>query len=596
MRRTKRRTSICDRLLLFVISTGIICASTYAAAATKAEMTAPAPGSTLTASTVMFQWNGGSGVSRYWLEIGTTVGAYNLYGQDAGTNLSATVSGLPTNGSTLYVRLWSLIDGAWVYNDYTNQAATAASAKAQMTAPAPGSTLSASTVTFQWNGGTGVSRYWLDIGTTAGATNLHTQDRGTSLSATIAGLPTNGSVIYVRLWSLINAAWVYNDYTYQATTTANAKAQMTAPAPGSTLTASTVTFQWNGGTGVSDYWLDVGTSAASSNLLSQDRGTNLNATVMGLPTNGVTLYVRLWSLINGAWVFNDYTYQAATVASAKAQMTAPAPGSTLTASTVTFQWTGGTGVTDYWLDIGTLVAGSNVFSQDRGTNLSATVTGLPTNGSALYARLWSLINGAWVYNDYTYHAVTAATAKAQMTSPAPASTLTASTVVFQWSGGSGVTQYWLDIGSAQGTSNISSQNRGTSLSATVTGLPTDGSIVFARLWSMINGAWDYNDYGFWATSAGTARAEMVTPAPGSTLTASTVTFQWNGGTGVSRYWLEVGASPGVYNLYSQAQGASLSATVSGLPTNGGTVYVRLWSLINNSWLSNEYTYHAVTAP
>jgi hypothetical protein len=78
----------------------------------------------------------------------------------------------------------------------------------------------------------------------------------------------------------------------------------------------------------------------------------------------------------------------------------------LTASTVTFQWTGGTGVTDYWLAVGTTVGGANLFNQDRGTSLSATVAGLPTNGSTLYVRLFSLINGLWQYNDYTYTATT----------------------------------------------------------------------------------------------------------------------------------------------------------------------------------------------
>ena len=45
------------------------------------------PGSTLT------------GVSQYWLYVGTTQDGNQLYDQDRGTNLSATVSGLPTNGS-----------------------------------------------------------------------------------------------------------------------------------------------------------------------------------------------------------------------------------------------------------------------------------------------------------------------------------------------------------------------------------------------------------------------------------------------------------------------------------------------------------------
>jgi hypothetical protein len=36
------------------------------------------------------------------------------------------------------------------------------------------------------------------------------------MSASLTGLPTNGSTVYVRLWSLANATWQYNDYIYTA--------------------------------------------------------------------------------------------------------------------------------------------------------------------------------------------------------------------------------------------------------------------------------------------------------------------------------------------------------------------------------------------
>ena len=135
---------------------------------------------------------------------------------------------------------------------------------------------------------------------------------------------------------------------------------MTNPAPGSTLTSSTVAFQWTGGTGVSNYWFEVATRLAS--LYSQDPGMSLSATVTGLPTNGSPLYVRLWSKIDGTWQSNDYTYIAVTIPTAGAQLTGPAPGSTLTASTVAFRWTGGTGVSSYWLEVGT--SAGVVYSQD----------------------------------------------------------------------------------------------------------------------------------------------------------------------------------------------------------------------------------------
>jgi hypothetical protein len=580
-----------------VPSTGV--AFTVTTTTALAQVTTPAPESTLTASTVTVEWTGGTGVSQYWLYVGTTVGAADLFGQNLGASLSATVPGLPTNGSTLHVRLWSLIGGTWQFNDDTYTArATAATARAEVTTPAPRSTLTASAETFEWSGGTGVSQYWLYVGTTAGGFNLLNQNLGTSLSATVAGLPTDGSTVYVRLWSLIGGTWQYNDDTYTVPTTVTpARAEMTTPAPGSTLTSSAETFEWTGGTSVSQYWLYVGTTADGTDIFNQSTGTSLSATVPGLSTNGGTLYVRLWSLINGTWQHNDDTYTATTPGKspARAEVTTPAPGSTLTASTVAVQWTGGTGVSQYWLYVGTTAGGTNLMNLNLGTSLGATVAGLPTNGSAVYVRLWSLIAGTWQYNDDVYASwASLTTARAEVTTPAPGSTLTASTTAVDWTGGTAVTQYWLYVGTTSGGTDIFNQSTGTSLSATVPGLPTNGGALYMRLWSLIGGAWQYNDDVFTAPMTTAARAEVTTPAPGLTLTASTVTVQWTGGTGVSKYRLSVGTVAGGTDLSDQIVGTSLSATVTGLPTSGSTLYLRLWSLIGGTWQFNDYTYTAAT--
>src|SRR5205809_7264088 len=77
-------------------------------------------------STVTFSWSAGAGATELGLTIGTTgVGSNDVNGGSQGTNLSGTVSGLPTNGSPVYVRLWTLVGGAtWQFNDYTYTAAT----------------------------------------------------------------------------------------------------------------------------------------------------------------------------------------------------------------------------------------------------------------------------------------------------------------------------------------------------------------------------------------------------------------------------------------------------------------------------------------
>ena len=117
------------------------------------------------------------------------------------------------------------------------------------------------------------------------------------------------------------------------------------------------------------------------------------------------------------WQFTDYTYTACSSgcggggSTPKAQMQTPAPGTVLAGATVTFTWSVGSEATEYWLSVGTAPGGLTLYHQSLGTSLSGTVNGLPTTGQPLYVRLWSLIGGAWQFNDYTYTAVTAGTSQ-----------------------------------------------------------------------------------------------------------------------------------------------------------------------------------------
>ena len=83
---------------------------------------------------------------------------------------------------------------------------------------------------------------------------------------------------------------------------------------------------------------------------------------------------------------------------------APAPTSVLTGSSVTFTWSAATGAAAYWMDVGTVAGGADLYSQNVGLATTQTVTGLPTGGSTIYVRLWSAIGGVWQYSDSTYKA------------------------------------------------------------------------------------------------------------------------------------------------------------------------------------------------
>jgi hypothetical protein len=165
-----------------------------------------------------------------------------------------------------------------------------------------------------------------------------------------------------------------------------------------------VTFDWTAGAGASAYWLDVGSNPGGNNYYqSGNLGNVLTATVNGLPTNGSTVYVTLYSLVGGQWVANGYTYTALNAGSALAQMSSPTPGTTLSGYVQTFIWTAGSGATAYWLDVGSAPEGNDIYqSGNLGSALTTTVYSLPANNSQIYVTLWSLVGGQWFYNEYNY--------------------------------------------------------------------------------------------------------------------------------------------------------------------------------------------------
>jgi hypothetical protein len=54
--------------------------------------------------------------------VGNSLGANDIYSGNQGLNLSHTVSNTPTDGRTIYVRLWSYINGTWYYFNYPYKA------------------------------------------------------------------------------------------------------------------------------------------------------------------------------------------------------------------------------------------------------------------------------------------------------------------------------------------------------------------------------------------------------------------------------------------------------------------------------------------
>jgi hypothetical protein len=300
------------RLITYFGTTSAFTTYTYTSAS-GAVLTTPAPGSTLAGPSVTFSWTAGANATGYALWIGSSQGdADNLYysGEKEPSVTSLTVSGLPVNGETIYVRLITYYGSASAYINYTYTAATAA----VLTTPAPGSTLAGSSVTFNWSPAANATGYALWAGTTgtgAGSDNLYYSGEvaSTVTSLMVSGLPVNGETIYVRLITYHGSASTFITYTL----TSAAGGMLTTPAPGSTLAGPSVTFSWTAGANATGYALWIGSTQTDTDNLyysGEKAPTVTSLTVNGLPTNGETIYVRLITYYGSSSSFINYTYTA----------------------------------------------------------------------------------------------------------------------------------------------------------------------------------------------------------------------------------------------------------------------------------------------
>ena len=219
--------------------------------------------------------------------------------------------------------------------------------------------------------------------------------------------------------------------------------------------------------------------------------------------------------------------------------------------------------------------------------------------------LYSLVSGQWLNNAYTYTAYNPMAAGAVLTSPTPSgSTLTSNSVTFTWNNGTGVaTNFWIDVGSTVGGNQYyqSGSLPNTTLSATVSDLPEDGSNVYVTLYSFIGGSWTSNAYTFIAASGSSCLATITSPAAGTNLTANSDLFSWTPSTApgcsgvVTAYWLDAGTTDSE-NFYDQSGnlGLATSTTETNLPPGQGggqpppneQVQMTLWNLIGGTWIAS----------
>ncbi|MBM3752853.1 MAG: hypothetical protein FJW38_02590 [Acidobacteria bacterium] len=168
-------------------------------ASAKGQITAPIAQTVINGS-AQFTWSAGLNAIDYWLDVGPGPGN-GLYFAGTVAGVTKNVAGIPCDGRTVWVRLWTRNAAGYLPPiDYSYTAATSCGGdpRATFISPASGSALPAASQIFSWTTGTAALDYWLDVGTSVGIGNIAAGIvRSTQIE--VFGLPCNGQQLFARL-------------------------------------------------------------------------------------------------------------------------------------------------------------------------------------------------------------------------------------------------------------------------------------------------------------------------------------------------------------------------------------------------------------
>lgn len=381
------------------------------------ELTNPTEDGVIRDSKVIFQWTPGVNVDETYLGVATWQGLVSrypwgdLFSASTSKKISQEVSGIPLDGNTVYVRLWWRFQNDWFFKDYSFKTDN----RPVLETPESQVLIDERDVIFSWSSMPGVEEYYLNVGSSAA--DLETMNGGDIFSASteaqtsvlVTGIPLAGNPVFARLWWKIADQWSFTDYRFD--TEVSVSPEMIFPLSDDIISTDTVNFVWENSPDNQVFYIGVGTSQRSvssypwGDLFSGVTGISSSMEVSNLPLSGKPIYVRLWWQQGRETLYQDFVYQTQSVVP---QMLAPSLGDAIGQSSVRFEWTSESGVSEYFFGVGTRVEylgrypWGDIDRASLGLSTVMDVEGIPLNGQPIYVRLWWNINGFWQYTDYTY--------------------------------------------------------------------------------------------------------------------------------------------------------------------------------------------------
>lgn len=611
---------------------------------------------------------------RWWLYVGTSPLANDVHnsGELPASAREHTVNNIPTTGGQLFVTLWweKGDSNTWVSNEYVYGAPRLPSIV--VSNPLPGTD---GAFVLKANG-LDVGIYWVYAGTQPDTQDLHSAGVNNptgeeEVLVSFQNFSDDGSLVYVTLfWRLAGEGpdkWKCRKYVYMASSgPVITKPRSGGDNPETLPTApkdptNTELIQWeHRGTVAQQLQVVLNTSGDPadngfwrSGLLPGD-ATEVSAPSSAFTTDGSTVYIILRYWVSGGLAEENFDGSRQAAYSTKRLPYLTAPGSIVKCfenslgNEATFTWADGGFTNDgdpplgWWLYLGREAGASDIFNSDAlGPDVyEQHVTTMPTDGEALWARLWYLIqervemsqplpDGSeqimivvtqrWLCRDFKFTNPRCP----EITSPTPgARIIGAQHVVVIDKRGVNVDGLWITVSSQApaggdpknpnpGIKDIDDSNLLSPdlTSYTVRNLPIDDSTVYITLWWLVTNnqvtAWKFRTVKY-ISSLDAPVPSLVVPEPNKEVNATDLEFAWRTNNAVVfGWWLYVAdngdnggengsniTNSGFLQPQENDPNHLVTYQVTGLPC--GTFYVTLWYLDQNLlWQAVKYTFNNV---
>jgi len=541
-------------------------------------LTYPADGALHVNPNVTFTWNSVQGTQAYYLYVGNTWRSNDVFNGGATQATQVTVPLAP--GRRYYATIWTEIAGVWIPSTTSFVTDTGF---AQMLYPANGATGIPAQATLGWSAVSDASGYAINVGTSAGLSDVFSGGTVQTNTISIPNLQTQ-TKYFIHLTTSKTGVSGSVDSSFTTGTSGTGIAQMIYPADGATNVDVSQPFTWTFVADAQQYYLHVGTAPWMGDVFDS---TAIASTSVMIPSGRFhtgKYYLFVSTLKGGVW----QSVQTSFVVGDHSSVISPADSETDVDPLAPVTWTSYPGAQAYYLYVGTSQGAKDVYESFATLDTRRYIPNLQA-GVKYYLRIHTEINGSWLYSDSNF---TAGTGLARLVQPTDETLNADGSAPFVWNSLPDAQSYFLTIGSSRGARNVYDSGATTTTASFVPGL-VPARTYYVRLYTEKYNRWRYVDSTFQV-----AQAPSSSPAPGLSFTAPVnqaaavdpfSSASWIAVGSVTSYTLHIGMTPGAWDVYDSGQIMSTSISLAGIGY-GKSYYARLWANQNNVWSYTDISF------